>query len=46
MSQRLSSQELLAQVKGEVKEMSMEELKDRLDQNKHDPYSLKYFHRV
>ena len=33
MSQRLSSQELLAQVKGEVKEMSMEELKDRLDQN-------------
>ena len=31
MSQRLSSQELLAQVKGEVKEMSMEELKEKLD---------------
>ncbi len=33
MSQRLSSQELLAQVKGEVKEMSMEELKYKLDRN-------------
>ena len=33
MSQRLSSQELLAQVKGEVKEMSMEELKEKLDRN-------------
>jgi len=31
MSQRLSSQELLAQVKGEVKEMSMEELKEKMD---------------
>ena len=31
MSQRLSSQELLARVKGEVKEMSMEELKEKLD---------------
>ena len=31
MSQRLSSQELLAQVKGEVKEMSIEELKEKLD---------------
>lgn len=33
MSQRLSSQELLAQVKGEVKEMSMEELKEKLERN-------------
>ena len=31
MSQKLSSQELLAHVKGEVKEMSMEELKGKLD---------------
>ena len=33
MSQRMSSQELLAQVKGEVNEMSMEELKEKLDRN-------------
>ena len=33
MSQRLSSQELLALVKGEVKEMSMEELKEKVDRN-------------
>ena len=33
MSQRLSSQELLAKVKGEVQEMSMHELKEKLDRN-------------